>query len=99
MPPLLCARCRVCGASFPWQGGDEQETKKRRRTLACGHWLFDLAFEFDLELRDVNQPSSAVEVAIRNQQGMLFGITPQDAARSRADLDMAQEMLAGLLAY
>jgi len=98
-PPLLFARCRVCGASFPWQDGGEQEAKRRRRTLSCGHWLFDLAFEFDLELRDAMQPSSAAEVAIRDQNGVFFGITPQAAASNPTELDTAQGLLAGLLTY
>jgi len=96
---LLRARCKVCGASFPWKGGEEKGAKRRRFALPCSHWLFDLAFEFELELRDAAQPNSAIEVAVRDQQGTLFNITPQTAASDPAKLDRAQEMLRHLLAY
>jgi len=96
---LLRARCRVCGASFAWEGGEEREAKRRRQTLPCGHWLFDLAFEFELELRDALQPSSVAQVAIREQQDTLFGIMPQAAAVNPDELIQAQDMLGGLLAF
>jgi hypothetical protein len=97
--PLLCAHCHICDASFPWRSGEENAAKRRRHTLPCGHWLFYLAFEFELEIRDLSQPTSTVEVFIRDQHGSFFGITPQAAASSAVEMERVRQSLEALLAY
>merc|ERR1719235_2603470 len=97
---FLRARCKICGASFGWRGGCINEAKRRRQTLACGHWVYDLAFEFELVLRDAAYPSApGVKVAICEQQDVMFGIAPEEAAKDPSALERAKEMLQELLAY
>jgi hypothetical protein len=97
--PILRACCHVCGMSFKWQHGVEEEAKRRRLTLPCGHWLFELAFMFDLELQDANDPSSKIVVTFCDKHGSLFNITPQQAAASTTQVDMVERLLGGLLIY
>lgn len=92
----LFAHCDICSARFPWEGGDEFAGKRKRYTLPCGHWLFDIVFEVKLELCDTIDRTKTETVCVRDESDAFFGISAKAAARDAANLQRVRTMLRAL---
>eukprot|EP00411_Alexandrium_monilatum_P066000 CAMPEP_0175587938 /NCGR_PEP_ID=MMETSP0096-20121207/51026_1 /TAXON_ID=311494 /ORGANISM="Alexandrium monilatum, Strain CCMP3105" /LENGTH=343 /DNA_ID=CAMNT_0016891889 /DNA_START=1 /DNA_END=1029 /DNA_ORIENTATION=+ len=98
---MLCACCRACGHRFPWSADafpdGPREAKRRRSGLPCGHFAFACRWQGSLELRDVQDRAQTLVVHFSDESGELFGVHPEEAARDRAALRRAEDLLEALL--
>ncbi|CAJ1329260.1 unnamed protein product [Effrenium voratum] len=86
---LVVMRCRCCGHTYP-APNDLRGSKRRRKVMPCGHWLFSVEFRFKLMLQEDDGLPVAVHVA--HEVCQLLGGSAEEVADPAARQKMQQRL-------